>query len=40
MKKKLVSIMLVAAMALSVAAVVHQKETLQRRTEPKQWLPV
>ncbi len=41
MKKKLVSIMLVAAMALSVALhVVHQKETLQRRTEPKQWLPV
>ena len=40
MKKKLVSIMLVAAMALSVAACGYQKETLQRRTEPKQWLPV
>mgnify|MGYP000060796537 FL=1 len=40
MKKKLVSIMLVAAMALSVAACGSSKETLQRRTEPKQWLPV
>lgn len=41
MKKKLVSIMLVAAMALSVAACGSSKgNSAKTWTEPKQWLPV
>ncbi len=40
MKKKLVSIMLVAAMALSVAACGSSKGNSAKTTEPKQWLPV